>query len=170
MGSIFTSSVGSPSFPLPPSPSLPLSLPLSYLCLHPGIITHSTSIIDQPSLFTHDLLQRQDSIVLFEVRSHFPPEFSSHGEHDVAVRAARRSLTKIRCVCVCVACVYVCASAQDHTLGGMLTAQLLRDPRVLFAGYKVPHPLENNFVLKIQVREGTVSCQPPRSTLWSTQQ
>jgi DNA-directed RNA polymerase subunit L len=36
----------------------------------------------------------------------------------------------------------------------MLTAQLLRDPRVLFAGYKVPHPLENSFVLKIQVRDG----------------
>lgn len=28
--------------------------------------------------------------------------------------------------------------------------QLLRDPQVLFAGYKVPHPLEHNFVLRVQ--------------------
>ena len=28
--------------------------------------------------------------------------------------------------------------------------QLLRDPQVLFAGYKVPHPLEHKFVLRVQ--------------------
>ena len=28
--------------------------------------------------------------------------------------------------------------------------QLLKDPQVLFAGYKVPHPLESKFVLRIQ--------------------
>eukprot|EP00038_Savillea_parva_P003366 m.124579 g.124579 ORF g.124579 m.124579 type:complete len:136 (+) comp11156_c0_seq8:450-857(+) len=48
---------------------------------------------------------------------------------------------------------------EDHTLGAMLVNQLLRDPRVLFAGYKVPHPLENNFVLKIQVKEGCTPAQ-----------
>jgi DNA-directed RNA polymerase II subunit RPB11 len=31
--------------------------------------------------------------------------------------------------------------------------QLLLDPTVLFAGYKVPHPLENNITLKIQTDE-----------------
>lgn len=29
-------------------------------------------------------------------------------------------------------------------------SQLLKDPDVLFAGYKVPHPLEHKFVLRIQ--------------------
>lgn len=29
-------------------------------------------------------------------------------------------------------------------------SQLLRNPQVLFAGYKVPHPLEHKFVLRIQ--------------------
>lgn len=33
-------------------------------------------------------------------------------------------------------------------------SQLLRDPRVLFAGYRVPHPLEYHFLLRIQVKEG----------------
>ena len=28
--------------------------------------------------------------------------------------------------------------------------QLLNDPQVLFSGYKVPHPLEHKFVLRIQ--------------------
>jgi DNA-directed RNA polymerase II subunit RPB11 len=32
---------------------------------------------------------------------------------------------------------------------------LLKDPRVLFAGYKVPHPLEHNFVIKAQTVPGT---------------
>lgn len=26
----------------------------------------------------------------------------------------------------------------------------MRDPQVLFAGYKVPHPLEHKFVLRVQ--------------------
>ncbi|WVQ78109.1 hypothetical protein IAT38_000190 [Cryptococcus sp. DSM 104549] len=42
---------------------------------------------------------------------------------------------------------------QDHTLGNMLRAQLLLDPTVLFAGYKVPHPLDNDIILKIQTDE-----------------
>ncbi|KAK7484079.1 hypothetical protein BaRGS_00014671 [Batillaria attramentaria] len=39
---------------------------------------------------------------------------------------------------------------EDHTLGNMITTQLLKDPQVLFAGYKVPHPLEHKFVVRIQ--------------------
>jgi DNA-directed RNA polymerase II subunit RPB11 len=36
--------------------------------------------------------------------------------------------------------------ARKHSL----FSQLLKDPRVLFAGYKVPHPLEHKFVIRIQ--------------------
>uniref|UniRef100_T1GAF9 DNA-directed RNA polymerase RBP11-like dimerisation domain-containing protein n=1 Tax=Megaselia scalaris TaxID=36166 RepID=T1GAF9_MEGSC len=31
-----------------------------------------------------------------------------------------------------------------------LFGQLLKDPNVLFAGYKIPHPLEHKFVIRIQ--------------------
>lgn len=31
-----------------------------------------------------------------------------------------------------------------------ICSQLLKDPHVLFAGYKVPHPLEHKFVIRIQ--------------------
>ncbi|TFK73452.1 RBP11-like subunits of RNA polymerase [Pluteus cervinus] len=47
---------------------------------------------------------------------------------------------------------------QDHTLGNMLRAQLLSMPQILFAGYKVPHPLEPYFVIKIQT-DGTITPQ-----------
>ncbi|UYV68256.1 K02A2.6-like [Cordylochernes scorpioides] len=39
---------------------------------------------------------------------------------------------------------------EDHTVGNMLRAQLMKDPNVLFAGYKVPHPLEHKIVLRVQ--------------------
>ena len=39
---------------------------------------------------------------------------------------------------------------EDHTLGNLLMHQLLNDNQVLFAGYKVPHPLEHKFVLRVQ--------------------
>jgi DNA-directed RNA polymerase II subunit RPB11 len=30
---------------------------------------------------------------------------------------------------------------EDHTIGNLLRLQLLRDPTVRFAGYRIPHPL-----------------------------
>jgi len=31
-----------------------------------------------------------------------------------------------------------------------LSRQLLKDPQVLFAGYKVPHPLEHKIIIRVQ--------------------
>jgi len=45
---------------------------------------------------------------------------------------------------------------QDHTLGNMLRAQLLAMPQILFAGYKVPHPLHPYFLIKIQT-DGSIT-------------
>ena len=39
---------------------------------------------------------------------------------------------------------------EDHTVGNLLRMQLLRDPKVRFVGYKMPHPLINSLDLKIQ--------------------
>jgi DNA-directed RNA polymerase II subunit RPB11 len=43
---------------------------------------------------------------------------------------------------------------EDHTLGNLLRAQLLQDSRVIFAAYKVEHPLFANFIMRIQTEEG----------------
>jgi DNA-directed RNA polymerase II subunit RPB11 len=61
---------------------------------------------------------------------------------------------------------------QDHTLGNMIRAyvtpfpnsnlrlpffrELLSMPQILFAGYKVPHPLHPYFLIKIQT-DGTIT-------------
>ncbi|ODV69732.1 RBP11-like subunits of RNA polymerase [Hyphopichia burtonii NRRL Y-1933] len=42
---------------------------------------------------------------------------------------------------------------EDHTLANLLRAQLLKDERVIFAAYKVEHPLFANFILRIQTED-----------------
>lgn len=39
---------------------------------------------------------------------------------------------------------------KKSTNSDMLDRQLLKNPNVLFAGYKCPHPLENHFLLRVQ--------------------
>ncbi|KAJ5092162.1 hypothetical protein NUU61_007032 [Penicillium alfredii] len=39
---------------------------------------------------------------------------------------------------------------EDHTLGNLLRSRLLKTPHVLFAAYRVPHPLTPDFVLRVQ--------------------
>jgi len=50
---------------------------------------------------------------------------------------------------------------QDHTLANMIRSQLLQMPQVLFAGYKVPHPLHPYFLIKLQ----TDGSAPPAEIL-----
>lgn len=47
---------------------------------------------------------------------------------------------------------------EDHTVGNIVRMQLHRDPEVIFAGYKVPHPLEYQMLIKVQTK-GAV--EPP---------
>ena len=37
-----------------------------------------------------------------------------------------------------------------------MSRELLRDPRVKFSGYKHPHPLDNDIVIRVQTR----GCRP----------
>ena len=53
---------------------------------------------------------------------------------------------------------------EDHTIGNLIRFQLLKDPNVLFAGYKNPHPLENKIILRIQ----TTSDYTPQVTILAT--
>lgn len=43
---------------------------------------------------------------------------------------------------------------EDHTLGNIMRMELLRDPRVRFAGYKHPHPLDNDILVRVQTAPG----------------
>lgn len=50
--------------------------------------------------------------------------------------------------------VVVTFEKEDHTLGNLLRSELLYDPKVLFAAYKVEHPFFARFKLRIQTVEG----------------
>jgi DNA-directed RNA polymerase II subunit RPB11 len=39
---------------------------------------------------------------------------------------------------------------EDHTIGNLLRYALLRDERVVFAGYRQPHPLDHRINIKVQ--------------------
>lgn len=54
--------------------------------------------------------------------------------------------------------------AEDATLGHMLKTQLLKDDSVVFASYRMPHPLENKLELRIQTVDGCT----PYSALYSS--
>lgn len=51
-------------------------------------------------------------------------------------------------------CTLFKVACEDHTLGNLLCYHLQAHPRVLFAGYRVPHPLEHNFELRVQCEGG----------------
>lgn len=44
---------------------------------------------------------------------------------------------------------------EDHTLANLLRMQLIRDPDVLFVGYKHPHPLDHHIELRVQTSTNT---------------
>lgn len=46
---------------------------------------------------------------------------------------------------------------EDHTLGNLLRMQLLEDDRVVFVGYRQPHPLEHHILLRVQT---SAACTP----------
>ncbi|XP_026480569.1 DNA-directed RNA polymerase II subunit RPB11-like [Ctenocephalides felis] len=73
-----------------------------------------------------------------------PPTFESFLLFEGEKKVIREQDTKVPNAAI------FTVNKEDHTLGNMIRDQLLKDPDVLFAGYKVPHPLEHKFVLRIQ--------------------
>lgn len=47
---------------------------------------------------------------------------------------------------------------ETHTLGNALRSVILQNPNVIFCGYSMPHPAEDQMFLRIQTAEG-VSAQ-----------
>lgn len=47
---------------------------------------------------------------------------------------------------------------EDHTLGNLIREQLLHEPHVVFSGYKVPHPLVAEVVVRVQT-DGEITPQ-----------
>uniref|UniRef100_A0AAA9TCK0 RNA polymerase II subunit J n=1 Tax=Bos taurus TaxID=9913 RepID=A0AAA9TCK0_BOVIN len=79
-----------------------------------------------------------------------PIEFLNKG-HKVCTEAAHLPsvITINKDTKVPNACLFT-INKEDHTLGNIIKSQLLKDPQVLFAGYKVPHPLEHKIIIRVQ--------------------
>lgn len=45
---------------------------------------------------------------------------------------------------------------QDHTLGNLVRGQLLRDPDVVFAAYRLKHPTERKLEIRVETVAGTL--------------
>ena len=73
-----------------------------------------------------------------------PPTFESFLLFEGEKKITREQDTKVPNAAV------FTINKEDHTVGNMVRQQLLKDPNVLFAGYKNPHPMENKVVLRIQ--------------------
>lgn len=48
---------------------------------------------------------------------------------------------------------------EDHTTGNLVRCRLLADNEVVFAGYRIPHPLENKMLLMVQTTNEKLSPQ-----------
>lgn len=84
-----------------------------------------------------------------------PPSFESFLLFDGEKKIVREQDTKVPN-----AAIYT-FNKEDHTMGNMIRNQLLKDPNVIFAGYKNPHPLESKVILRIQ----TISDYTPDEAL-----
>ena len=84
-----------------------------------------------------------------------PPTFESFLLFEGEKKITREQDTKVPNAAV------FTINKEDHTLGNMIRQQLLKDPNVLFAGYKNPHPMEN----KVQLRIQTTSDYAPNDAL-----
>ncbi|CAG0884429.1 unnamed protein product [Darwinula stevensoni] len=73
-----------------------------------------------------------------------PPTFESFLLFEGEKKIIKEQDTKVRNAAI------FTINKEDHTLGNLIKTQLLKDPRVIFAGYKVPHPLEHKVILRIQ--------------------
>merc|ERR1712159_915774 len=54
---------------------------------------------------------------------------------------------------------------EDHTLGNVLRMELHKNPDVVFAGYKNPHPTDHRIVLKVHTNANTTPVQALRDAV-----
>ncbi len=43
---------------------------------------------------------------------------------------------------------------EDHTLGNLIVKEALKHPSIVYASYRIPHPLQDKMELYLTIREG----------------
>ena len=78
------------------------------------------------------------------VKMNAPPTFESFLLFDGEKKITREQDTKVPNAAI------FTLNKEDHTLGNLIRHQLLKDPNVLFAGYKNPSPFVNQVIIRVQ--------------------
>ena len=86
----------------------------------------------------------QLTFVIVSVIMNAPPTFESFLLFDGEKKITREQDTKVLNAAIST------LNKDDHTLGNMIIHQLLKDPNVLFAGYKNPSPFVNQIIIQVQ--------------------
>ncbi|RHZ46711.1 DNA-directed RNA polymerase II core subunit RPB11 [Aspergillus thermomutatus] len=107
---------------------------------------HATGAHSYPIHVPQDILQSQRALdiqadpVAFFVKNSFESFVLAPGEEKVEVETDTRIPSSS----------IFTFNKEDHTLGNLLRSRLLQNSHVIFAGYKVPHPLVPKFELRVQ--------------------
>lgn len=51
---------------------------------------------------------------------------------------------------------HIIVRKEDHTMGNIIRCELMNNPAVLFAGYRIPHPLEFDLHFRVQT-DGSIT-------------
>ena len=73
-----------------------------------------------------------------------PPTFESFLLFDGEKKITRETDTKVPNAAI------FTMNKEDHTVGNLIRHQLLKDPNVIFAGYKNPSPFVNQVMIRVQ--------------------
>merc|ERR1712217_156093 len=57
---------------------------------------------------------------------------------------------------------YFVLRCEDHTIGNLIRSKLLSDNHVIFAGYKVIHPLKYELLLRIRTDSAQINSSDPK--------
>lgn len=73
-----------------------------------------------------------------------PPTFESFLLFDGEKKITKEQDTKVPNAAI------FTINKEDHTVGNLIRHQLMKDPNVLFAGYKNPSPFVNQILIRVQ--------------------
>ncbi|KAK9816193.1 hypothetical protein WJX74_006613 [Apatococcus lobatus] len=59
---------------------------------------------------------------------------------------------------------------EDHTVGNLVRMQLLEDKDIMFAGYKIPHPLQYQLLIKVQTNGSKTPQRAVQSAIGSLEE
>merc|ERR1712029_90823 len=73
-----------------------------------------------------------------------PPTFESFLLFDGEKKITKEQDTKVPNAAI------FTLNKEDHTIGNIIRHQLMKDPNVIFAGYKNPSPFVNQIIIRVQ--------------------